>query len=151
MTGVDAVSRIANWGGALTVETSDASRFFIEDRYNSADGDLFRILTFDAVAGRVDRALQTPYTVAISEKTAMKYFGRTNVTGEVLNLTGFKSFGRYTIDLVFKDFPTHSTYDFKVVLRFEDFVKTVQPGDLESWQNSNYNFLIKLSQENGAA
>jgi putative ABC transport system permease protein len=150
MTGVDAVSRIASWGGALTVETSDASKFFIEDKYHAADGDLFRILTFNSLAGNVDRALQTPYTVAISEKTAMKYFGRANVTGEVLNLTGFKSFGRYTIDLVFKDFPTNSTYDFKIVLRFEDFVKTVQPSDLENWHNSNYNFLIKLSQENAA-
>src|SRR5687767_10708334 len=56
MTGVDAVSRIASWGGALTVETSDASKFFIEDKYHAADGDLFRILTFNSLAGPVDRA-----------------------------------------------------------------------------------------------
>ena len=150
VTGVDAVSRVASWGGNLTVETSDASRFFTEDTYSAADGDLFRILTFESLAGDVKRAFVNPYTVALSEKTAMKYFGRTDVVGEVLNLTGFKSFGRYTVDLVFRDFPTNSSYDFKIVLRFEDFVKTVNPTDLQNWGNHNYNYLLLTSSASGA-
>jgi putative ABC transport system permease protein len=150
VTGVEAVSRIASWGGGLTVETSDASKSFNEDSYNAADGDLFRILTFEPVAGNIKRTFINPYTVAISEKTAMKYFGRTNVAGEVLNLTGSKNFGRYTIDLVFRDFPTNSSYDFKVVLRFEDFVKSVQPTDLQNWGNHNYNYLLLTSTVSGA-
>ena len=148
MTGVEAVTRIASWGGTLTVEKSEDSQYFIEDSYNAADGELFKILTFTPSDGRAEHALEKPYTVAISEKTAIKYFGRTNVVGEVLNLTGFKTFGRYTVDLVFKDFPTNSSYNFKIVLRFEDFVKTVQPTDLENWNNWNYNFLIKTTDDN---
>jgi putative ABC transport system permease protein len=151
VTGVEAISRVASWGGSLTVETSDASKSFTEESYNAADGDLFRILTFVPLAGNVTQTFKNPYTVAISEKTAMKYFGRTNVAGEVLNLTGFKSFGRYTIDLVFRDFPTNSSYDFKVVLRFEDFVKTVQPTDLQNWGNYNYNYLLLTSNGQGNA
>jgi putative ABC transport system permease protein len=144
VTGVDALTRMSGWGN-LTVETSETNKYFIEDSFTAADGDLFRILTFESIAGQTDKALQQPYTVALSEKTAIKYFGRTDVVGEVLNLTGYKSFGRYTIDLVFRDFPTHSSYDFKVVLRFEDFIKTVQPSDLENWNNWNYNYLLKTS------
>ena len=150
VTGVEAVSRLAIWGGGLTVETNDASKFFTEDSYNAADGDLFRILTFEPLAGNVKRTFINPYTVAISEKTAMKYFGRTDVVGEVLNLTGFKNFGRYTIDLVFRDFPTNSSYNFKVVLRFEDFVKAVQPTDLQNWGNHNYNYLLLTSGKSQA-
>jgi putative ABC transport system permease protein len=144
VTGVDALTRMSGWGN-LTVETSEANQYFIEDSFTAADGDLFRILTFESIAGQTDKALQQPYTVALSEKTAIKYFGRTDVVGEVLNLTGVKSFGRYTIDLVFRDFPTNSSYDFKLVLRFEDFIKTVQPSDLENWNNWNYNYLLKTS------
>ena len=150
VTGVAAVSRVAIWGGSLTVETSDATKLFTEDSYNAADGDLFKILTFESLAGDVNHTFAKPYTVAISEKTALKYFGRTDVVGEVLNLTGFKSFGRYTIDLVFRDFPTNSSYDFKIVLRFEDFVKTVQPTDLQNWGNHNYNYLLLTSSASGA-
>lgn len=142
INGVEGVSRVASWGGSLTVETNDASKFFTEDSYHAADGDLFRILSFEPRAGNVERTFASPYTVAISEKTALKYFGRTDVAGEVLNLTGFRSFGRYTVDLVFKDFPSNSSYDFKIVLRFEDFVKTVQPTDLQNWGNHNYNYLL---------
>jgi len=150
VTGVEAVSRVASWGGSLTVETSDASKFFTEDAYSAADGDLFRILTFASLAGDVKRTFVNPYTVAISEKTAMKYFGRTDVVGEVLNLTSFKNFGRYTVDLVFRDFPTNSSYDFKIVLRFEDFVKAVNPTDLQNWGNHNYNYLLLTSSASGA-
>jgi len=149
--GVEAISRLASWGGSLTVETSDVSKFFTEETYNAADGDLFRILTFEPLAGNLTQTFKNPYTVAISEKTAFKYFGRTDVVGEVLNLTGFKSFGRYTIDLVFRDFPTNSSYDFKIVLRFEDFVKTVQPTDLQNWHNYNYNYLLLTSNGQGTA
>jgi putative ABC transport system permease protein len=145
VTGVDALARMSGWGN-LTVETGQANKYFIEDSFTAADGDLFRILTFESIAGQTDKALQQPYTVALSEKTAIKYFGRTDVVGEVLNLTGFKNFGRYTIDLVFRDFPTNSSYDFKVVLRFEDFIKTVQPTDLDNWNNWNYNYLLKTSE-----
>src|SRR6185369_7653016 len=56
VTGVEAVSRVASWGGSLTVETSDVSKFFTEDTYNASDGDLFRILTFESVAGNVKKA-----------------------------------------------------------------------------------------------
>jgi len=98
----------------------------------------------------VKKAFVNPYTVALSEKTAMKYFGRTDVVGEVLTLTGFKNFGRYTVDLVFRDFPTNSSYDFKIVLRFEDFLKTVQPTDLQNWGNHNYNYLLLTSSASGA-
>src|SRR5258708_27987428 len=53
ITGVEAVSRVASWGGSLTVETSDVSKFFTEDTYHAADGDLFRILTFEALSGNI--------------------------------------------------------------------------------------------------
>ena len=150
VTGVEGVSRLANWGGSLTVETSDGSNVFTEETYNAADGDLFRILTFEPVAGNVKKTFANPYTVALSEKTAMKYFGRTDVVGEVLTLTSFKNFGRYTVDLVFRDFPSNSSYDFKIVLRFEDFLKTVQPTDLQNWGNHNYNYLLLTSSVSGA-
>jgi putative ABC transport system permease protein len=151
VTDVEGVSRIASWGGSLSVETNDASKSFTEDSYHAADGDLFRILTFEPLAGNVQRAFTNPYTVAISEKTAIKYFGRTDVAGEVLNLTGFKSLGRYTIDLVFRDFPSNSSYDFKIVMRFEDFVKTIQPTDLQNWGNYNYNYLLLASDASKAS
>src|SRR5688572_29102960 len=44
VTGVDALTRMSGWGN-LTVETSEANKYFVEDTFTAADGDLFRILT----------------------------------------------------------------------------------------------------------
>jgi len=106
---------VANWGWQSHGGDNDATNFLQRDSYHAADGDLFEILTFDALAGNVKRAFnQSIHRSDFGRRTAMKYFGRTDVAGEVLNRTGFKSFGRYTIDLSpVRDFPTNSSYDFK--------------------------------------
>ena len=143
ITGVESVTRMMRQR-TLVVETD--GKTFYEEAYHGADADLFDILTFEALYGNLNLALDKPRTVAISEATAIKYFGSTNVVGKVIEITGTKNLGSYTVDLVFGSFPTNSSFKFNIILRFEDLVKTMQPTDLENWNNYNYNFLVKTSQ-----
>jgi len=141
--GVRSVTRMASWGG-VTVEAEGKS--YYEDSYHAADADLFDILTFTPIAGSTQQALQNPNTVAISEAMAIKYFGTVNAIGKVLDFTGFKPLGSYTVDLVFKSFPSNSSFHFNIILRFVDFVNALQPTDLDAWNNSNYHYLVKTSE-----
>lgn len=142
ITGVLAVARIVpHHNGTIVAETEDKT--FYDDSYFAADAYVLNILTFDILSGSRSDALQKPNTVAISETTALKYYGTTDVIGQVIEFTTSKKLGAYTVDLVFKDIPTNSSYRFNIILRFEDYVKATQPTDLENWSNSNYGFLLK--------
>lgn len=143
ITGIERVARLMS-KRTLVVETDDKT--FYEESYHGADADLFDILTFNSLYSSPGLTLDNPKTVAISESTAIKYFGSTKVIGKVLEVTGTKKMGSYTVDLVFGDFPTNSSYQFNIILRFEDLVNVMQPTDLENWNNYNYNFLVKTSQ-----
>jgi len=122
--------QISRWRQAI------ATKFFTEDSYHAADGDLFRILTFDALAGNVKRAFYQSIHRSDFGEDSDEVF-RPHRCGSVKCSTHrLYKLRAYTIDLVFRDFPTNSSYDFKIVLRFEDFVKTVQPTDLHNWGNT---------------
>lgn len=140
IAGVEEVARMSKWG-ALVVEAGDKT--FYDDNHFAADPGIFKMLTFESVAGNLANALR-PHSAAISEKTAMKFFGTTDVVGKAMRLTSFVALGEYTIDVVFKDFPSNSSLNFNILLPFVDVINATQPSDLTSWSNSNYNYLVML-------
>lgn len=140
ITGVEAVSRMGRWP-RVTVETE--GKVFFEDEIYAADADLFKLLTFNTLPGASASVLAQPYTVAISESVALRYFGTLDAVGKVLDFTGYIPFGRYTVDAVFRSFPTNSSYQFNIILRFTDIVTVVQPTDLQNWGNNNYSYWVK--------
>lgn len=142
ISGVEAVSRMGRWN-RVTVETE--GKVFFEEYLYGADPELFNLLTFEILPGAPASVLGQPYTVAISEEVALRYFGTADAVGKVLDLTGFIPFGRYTVDAVFRTFPTNSSYQFNIIVRFTDIVKVVQPTDLENWGNNNYSYWVKTS------
>ncbi|MBL7850148.1 MAG: ABC transporter permease, partial [Cyclobacteriaceae bacterium] len=142
IAGVEAVSRMGRWN-RVTVETE--GKAFFEEYLYGADPEFFKLLTFEILPGAPASVLERPYTVAIAEDVALRYFGTTDAVGKVLDFTGFIPFGRYTVDAVFRTFPTNSSYQFNIILRFTDIVKVVQPTDLENWGNNNYHYWVKTS------
>lgn len=148
MAGVDQVTRLATWGN-VTIESGDET--FYETKYYAADHGLVEMLSFQPVAGDLPNALVRPHTAILSEKTALKIFGTNNAVGKTIRLTGFDDAGEYTIEAVFKEFPSNSTFQFNIVLRFFDAITAMQPGDLESWSNSNYNYLVMMKPGADAA
>ena len=143
ITGVEAVSRMGRWN-RVTVETE--GKVFFEDNFYAADPELFSILTFEALPGSSENILAKPFTAAIAEEVALRYFGTTDAVGKVLDMTGFVPFGRYTVDAVFRTFPTNSSYPFNIIVSFTDMVKAVQPTDLQNWGNNNYNYWVKTTE-----
>lgn len=144
ISGVDQVTRMVRWGVPTTAEIDGKTVF--EDYCFTADASLFKSLTFQILSGSSENILERPFTMAISESTALKWFGQTDVAGTVVPLTSRMDLGQYTIDVVFKDFPTNSSFQFNVITRYEDFIKIAQPHDLGSWDNSNANYFMQLSE-----
>jgi putative ABC transport system permease protein len=81
-----------------------------EDQVGFADSTYFDVFSFEFVDGDPGSALTEPGQVVISESTAIKYFGRSNAVGEVLEFAGNES---ATVSAVFRDVPatTHQPVD----------------------------------------
>ena len=71
-----------------------------EDSIMIVDTTLFRFLNHDILYGDPDKCLLEPYTMAVSESMARRYFGRSDVLGETLETNDKKLM---TITAVFRD------------------------------------------------
>jgi putative ABC transport system permease protein len=89
----------------------------------------FKDVGFHWISGS-PQLLNNPNNAAISEKTAVTYFGSTNVIGRNLNIYGLE----YRITGVFADIPLNSDFPFKVLLPYANVTKVM--GDfINGWGN----------------
>ena len=113
---------------------------YYENRVYWADNELLNIFTLPLIRGDSRTALEAPYSVVISEDTALKYFGEEDPMGKtivadidfmVLNVTG-----------VMKNTPanTHLQADFYISL------SSSSAGDLKYWSWINFYSYILLSE-----
>src|SRR5678809_1517954 len=80
----------------------------------------FSIFTYPLIAGDKNNALKEPFTAALSESTAKKIFGTTNVIGKPLELNRNSN---YTITAVYKDPPANTQLKPDMLLSYATFLK----------------------------
>ncbi len=101
LTDVDAVARTIR--SEYLVSRGDNGFY---ETVHFADPELLEIFDFKYIAGD-DRALDVPTNLLISESQAIKYFGTTNVLGEVVT---FDNEYDFTIGAVIEDIPLNSHF-----------------------------------------
>ena len=85
---------------------------FKEDRIYFANSDVFTVFGTNVIYGDPETALDELRTIAISETTAKKYFGRTDVVGETLM---YNEQASVEITAVFEDVPDNSHFKFDIL------------------------------------
>ncbi len=80
---VAATTRLTTFG-RVNVGTTDNTNVFYND-YTTANETFFRLFDFQLLQGTRD-ALKEPFTVAVTDKMAMKLFGRQDVLGKTLRV-----------------------------------------------------------------
>lgn len=91
-----------------------------------ASSSFFSIFTCPLIAGDKHTALKNVFTAALSETTAMRIFGTTNVVGKQLVLNRNSN---YIITAVYKDAPLNTQIRPDLLLSYESFLKFArQPG-----------------------
>ena len=101
-------------------------KVFNEEDFYYVDSTLFDIFTYKVVKGDVKSAISEPNKIAITEKIAARYFGKTDPIGKTLT-TGTTSF---EVTAVIKDVPTYSHFRFDAVASRNNL-----PKQLGSWGN----------------
>jgi predicted permease len=104
-----------------------------------ADGSIFEMFTFPLIEGDPKTALKDPYSIVLTKKMAIKYFGEENPIGRVL-----KADNRYDflVTGILKEFPnnSHFRYDFLIPFIFGRELKYT----VDNWRNSQFRTYVQL-------
>ena len=120
--------RFRNYGKSI-VKYGNTS--FTEYDITYADSTIFGIFTIPLVRGNPENALTAPFTVAISESMARKYFGDEDPIDKMLK---FDAKTDFRVTAVFRDLPETSHMKFSFIASLYSF-NEYQDG---LWLNNNF-------------
>ncbi|MGF2411028.1 ABC transporter permease [Ferruginibacter sp.] len=89
-----------------------------------ASSAFFNIFTYPLIAGEKNNALKEPFTIAVSETTAKRIFGTTNIVGKRMDLDRK---GNFTITAVYKDAPVNTQLKPDILISYDTYVKMNGP------------------------
>lgn len=113
---VEHVTRLYTFGTRTVIV--DEQRF-TDEKLAYVDTAFFQIFTFPFIAGDPLTAFRDPMSAVISETTANKFFGTTEVLDEVVRIRGFD----YRITGVMEDMPRNSHLKYDILVAFESLLR----------------------------
>jgi ABC-type antimicrobial peptide transport system permease subunit len=142
MSGVEEVTVIRNFfGGAVT---ADKKVLPIGGLW--ADEKFFNVFTFPMLQGDPATALKEPYSVVLTERSALKLFGVTDALGKSVKFDTIN----YVVTGVIKDIPKLSHLRFEALGSFAtvELLKPDTDGGFMSWESIYMNYVYVLLPEN---
>src|SRR6516165_10828880 len=100
--GVEKAARIMPYYGNLTVNLND--QLFVEKKAAYIDKEWLNLFHYDFVAGNAFSFSQNPFSIILTESKVKKYFGNSDVVGQVMRIDS----NEYKVQAVIKDNPTNS-------------------------------------------
>ena len=138
---VEAFVRIAR----DNIQVEDENREFINERLLYADSSFFDIFSFNLVEGTKD-CLDEPFTIAISESYAQKFFGGTPEPGSVLNVNYQGTIRPYSVTAVFQDFPHNTHLQADLIGSFSSLYSIRDEQMMVSWMASSIYTYVMLAR-----
>lgn len=134
--GIDDYVRFTNVSYNPNVLVTHEDDSFLEKNFLMADPSLFNIFTFPAINGDPVKALSDLNSVVITESTARKVFGSTDVLGKIITLKDEQL--DFQVGAVVKDVPEQSHFTFNYLISFENLDRVLGDGYSTSWGMYNY-------------
>ena len=131
--------------GRVNVGTQENTNVFYET-FTIANTDFLEVLDFDLIAGDRKTALKAPFSVVLTEESAMKYFNRSDVIGKAIKVEGDSL--PYTVTAVLKNIPVNSHISFNLLFsessitnkRYRDFISS-------DWSSDNFATYFLLNEK----
>lgn len=114
---------------------------FFETAVTAADSGLLKMFTFPLTMGDPETALNSPYSIVLSEKLAEKYFGKVNPLGQTITLENRYEF---MVTGVMKKIPANSMFTFEAVIPYS-FLKETGASS-ESWGSNSILTFVQLEK-----
>ena len=84
-----------------------------------ADENFFNLFSFPLSSGNSKTVLSDPFSIVLSETTALKFFGTTDVTGKTLKIEEGRGVENLAITGVAKNAPANSSIQFDALVSFK--------------------------------
>jgi putative ABC transport system permease protein len=136
---VDQVVRVRRLQDIVLEKPGSDERIY--ETFFTADSNIFKVFHLPLVAGNPEHAIDDLFTVAISERAALKYFNTTDVIGKTLRLP------MDSIDLkvnaVMANPPTNTQIKFDLIISIETY-QAYHPFDNTNWWGYSFNTYVKV-------
>jgi putative ABC transport system permease protein len=130
------------WGGDIKENVKAGDKAF---NLGTAfvDSTFFKVLSFPLLYGNPSTALNDMHAVVITEKTALKFFGTSDVVGKRMEVADNPDslFASFIITGVAKDPPSNSSIQFDILIPFS-YLKIMF--DDHAWLNAYLGTFVKL-------
>jgi len=121
---------------------------FLDEGIYFADPSAFSIFSLDVIHGNARRALNEPWQAVLSESTAKKYFGRTDVVGAGLKIDDRE----YVVTTVISDLPRNTHLKFNILLSHVTLEQVYSWYKRYAWNaNNEYTYLLMAPETDIAA
>jgi len=123
-------------------EKGEERKSFNEERVYFAEPGIFDVFSISVLEGNEDKALDQPFNVMLSAKTAKKYFGSEHALGKSLKIA--KTYNA-VVSGVFEDFPAQSHLHPEILVSFSTLNDSTVYGrrGLETnWGNNSFGTYI---------
>ncbi|MBG6236065.1 ABC-type antimicrobial peptide transport system permease subunit [Pedobacter sp. CAN_A7] len=114
----------------------------VKSRY--ADPAFLKVFNFEFIHGHPERALSAPNSIVLTESTALRFFGTTNVLNKALT---FENQAKLKVTGVIKDLPANITYGFEALTPWALFENLNSWPANPNWGNKDFFTLITLRPE----
>lgn len=114
---------------------------FNEAKSYYATNSLFQMFSIPIIEGS-NLSLERPNTVAISQRAAIKYFGKENPIGRLLIVNSTE---KYTVTAIFEDIPANSHLQTDLLFSMPSFVSTRQNLNT-NWRGDLFHTYIQLAE-----
>ncbi|HEY1871696.1 MAG TPA: ABC transporter permease, partial [Chitinophagaceae bacterium] len=121
--------------------TFEAEKKILKQNLAFAGADFFKMFSYPLVQGTVETSLQSPVSMAISEKMAEIFFGDSkNAIGKTIRYENKKDF---TVTAVFKNLPANVSDNFDCVINWDAYL--VENDWAKVWGNYGPSTYIMLN------
>ena len=111
-----------------------------------ADPAFFSVFSFKLRYGNPRAALMDLHSIVLTEETAKRLFGATDVVGKQFQVKVLdNSFETFTVTAVAEDLPANSYFGFDMLASFSDLETTTEGrGDIGNWRRASFQTFVQL-------
>lgn len=147
------LARIDTWyggGDRAYLKQADSKELIEFEKIIYADPDFFEIFSVTPLSGNLNTALTDPYSMALTESTAIKLFGSIDVLNKSIGFISADGDIKkdFTITAVIADTPGNSSLQYSAIASFIT-LNDIQPGGIEAnrdYYNWGYHTYLMLNE-----